>query len=76
MHAYVTKRSGLSIKSRMLILTSKARMIYCDMHGAYKGMIPWSVTKPISAVLISSKKFQVVLHDKSRKYHFTGKEVD
>ena len=37
MHAAVTKRSGLSVKSRMLILTNKARLMYFDQQGNYKG---------------------------------------
>jgi len=52
MHALVTKRKGLSIKSRMLILTSKARLLYFDPQGTYKGAVPWSVTKPISTHLV------------------------
>jgi hypothetical protein len=52
MHAVVTKRRGLSMKSRMLVLTNKARLMYFDMNGAYKGAIPWSVTKPVSIVLV------------------------
>ena len=53
MHAYVTKRSGLSVKSRMLILTNKARLLYFDMQGEFKGSIPWTVTKPVSTMLVS-----------------------
>lgn len=52
MHAYVTKRSGLSVKSRMLILTNKARLLYFDMQGEFKGSIPWTVTKPVSTMLV------------------------
>ena len=52
MHAFVTKRKGLSIKSRMLILTSKARLMYFDLQGNYKGAVPWSVTKPVSTHLV------------------------
>ncbi len=54
MHACVSKRKGLSIKSRMLVLTNKARMLYFDMNGEYKGTIPWTVTKPVSTALVSS----------------------
>ena len=57
MHALVTKRKGLSIKSRMLILTSKARLLYFDLQGTYKGAVPWSVTKPISTHLVSCLSF-------------------
>lgn len=71
MHACVTKRKGLSIKSRMLVLTNKARLLYFDMAGEYKGTVPWSVTKPVTASLVSSKKFNVVVFDKSRTYRFT-----
>lgn len=102
LHAAVTKRKGLSIKSRMLVLTNKVRLLYFDMQGGYKGAVPWTVTKPVTAHLVSlsclpathrpcgavgglshtlsclglrqvnSKKFQVVVHDRSRTYHFTG----
>jgi hypothetical protein len=54
MHACVSKRKGLSIKSRMLILTNKARLLYFDMNGEYKGTIPWTVTKPVATALVSS----------------------
>lgn len=54
LHALVSKRKGLSIKSRMLILTNKARLMYFDMQGTYKGSIPWSVTKPVSTHLVST----------------------
>lgn len=57
MHALVTKRKGLSIKSRMLILTSKARLLYFDPQGTYKGAVPWSVTKPIATHLVRMFSF-------------------
>ena len=55
LHAAVTKRSGLSIKSRMLILTSKARLLYFDMQGVYKGAVPWSVTKPVKVTQVRAE---------------------
>lgn len=59
LHALVSKRKGLSIKSRMLILTNKARLVYFDMQGTFKGAVPWSVTKPVSTRLVSTILFFV-----------------
>lgn len=53
LHAAVTKRKGLSIKSRMLVLTNKARLLYFDMQGGFKGAVPWTVTKPVTTHLVS-----------------------
>jgi hypothetical protein len=61
LHAVVSKRKGLSIKSRMLVLTSKARLLYFDMQGDYKGAVPWSVTKPVCTHLVRHRPLTVLL---------------
>mmetsp|Transcript_21480 Transcript_21480/g.35969 ORF Transcript_21480/g.35969 Transcript_21480/m.35969 type:complete len:503 (-) Transcript_21480:200-1708(-) len=74
LHGYVTKRKGLSIKSRMLILTNKARLLYFNPKGTFKGSMPWTLTKPVHVTRVSNTKFQITVHDKSRTYHITDNQ--
>jgi hypothetical protein len=53
MFGYVWKRSFLSYKRRMLILTSGPRLLYLKGDGQYKGSIPWSLTKPLKFTKVS-----------------------
>lgn len=76
------KRKGWSHKHRLLVLTSKARLLYFSTHSPYeyKGCIAWSMTKPVAASLEAEDRFDIVLHDGSRRYHFYdekegGKEI-
>lgn len=56
----VKKRSGISIKTRQLILTTSPRLVYVDPQTmAIKGTIPWN-SKDISVVVRSPKHFNIV----------------
>jgi hypothetical protein len=54
LHGMLWKRKGLSFKKRMLLLTSKPRLLYFDGKGVYKGSIPWLLTKPLRVIKVSS----------------------
>ena len=49
LHGLVTKRKGLSWKSRRLLLTSAPRLLYFTERAEFKGVIPWSTTRKIRA---------------------------
>lgn len=74
LYGYIWKRSFLSYKKRMLILTSKARLLYIKSDGVYKGTIPWSLTKPITITKVQQTKFDIKVFDGSRVYHFSDSE--
>ena len=71
---YFWKRKGWSHKRRILVLTSKPRLVYYSSHApyAYKGYIDWSMLKPVSIGLVgnSTDRFDITLCDGSRAYHF------
>lgn len=73
-HGFVWKRKGLSFKKRMLILTSKPRLLYTNAKGTYKGSVPWSLTKMLHTRKINDKKFDIEMADKSRVYHLTDND--
>ena len=71
LYGYVWKRSFLSYKKRMLILTSSARLLYLRQDGVYKGTIPWALTKPLSIRKVDATHFDIEVFDKSRVFHLS-----
>lgn len=69
----VWKRSGWSFRRRWLVLTNKPRIFYTTKKGQYRGMIPWSMTEPISIEKKSNSHFDISIHESSRVYHFNDK---
>ena len=47
MQGYVHKQQGFLPKRRVLILTSKPRLLYLKRDGTFVGTIAWSMTTPI-----------------------------
>jgi hypothetical protein len=47
-NALLTGLQGWSYKKRILILSSKPRLLYINSDGLYKGSISWTMTTPIS----------------------------
>lgn len=47
------KKKGMSVKKRVLILTSNARLIYFTPKAEYKGSVPWSMLKPLTVVKVN-----------------------
>jgi hypothetical protein len=74
LYGYVWKRSFLSYRKRMLILTSKARLLYVASDGVYRGTIPWSLTKPITITKVNQNRFDIIIFDKTRVYHLSDGE--
>lgn len=73
--ASVWKRKGWSYKRRILILTSKPRLIYVSKKdGSFKGSVPWTNTQAVTAYKMTQTKFDVELFDKSRRFHFNDEE--
>ena len=68
------KRKGLSFKKRMLILTSKPRLMYFNYKGTYKGQVPWSLTKLLTTRKNNDRKFDIIMQDNSRVYHMTDND--
>ena len=52
MQGYVHKQQGFLPKRRVLILTSKPRLLYLKRDGTFVGTVAWSMTTPISAVKV------------------------
>ncbi len=48
----VVKKSGWSFKSRILVLTSRPRLMYFTPQGDFKGLIPWSMTEPLEVIKV------------------------
>lgn len=71
LHSFVWKRRGISFKKRKLILTSKPRLLYLTQTGEFKGQITWSMTKRLKLTARNAQKFDIVLSDNTRTYHFS-----
>lgn len=66
------KWKGLSYKKRLLILTSKPRLLYFSVgKGNLKGIIPWGANQPLNPKIRSNNKFDIALADNSRTYYWT-----
>jgi len=70
------KRKGWSHKHRILILTTKPRLLYIEPSGpnVYKGSIAWTMAAPISITKVNEHRFDIELADKSRVYHWFDDE--
>ena len=69
------KRKGFwSNKHRLLVLTSKPRLIYFRAAAPYelKGGIEWSMLRPVDPSRLDghNDRFDIELFDKSRRYHW------
>jgi len=69
------KRKGFwSNKHRLLVLTSKPRLVYFRATAPYelKGGIDWSMLKPVDARKLPghNDRFDIELFNKSRRYHW------
>lgn len=51
-YMFFLRPQGWSHKKRMLILTSKPRILYVNAKGVYKGCIAWTLTTPIQAIKV------------------------
>jgi hypothetical protein len=66
------KWKGMSYKKRLLVLTSKPRLLYFSFGShSLKGIIPWGANQPITAKKRSNKKFDIIVSDDSRTYYWT-----
>lgn len=74
MHGLCWKRKGWSWHRRILVLTTKTRILYLTPSGRFRGQVPWSFSNSIRAIEISSVKFDIELKDKSRVYHFNDEK--
>ena len=54
-----------------MILTSKPRLLYFHRTGAFKGSIPWTMTRPPTVTKVNDQKFDLEVYDKSRVYHLS-----
>lgn len=61
---------GWSYKRRMLILTSKPRLLYLNMTSSpsVKGQITWTMTKPITIIKIDHTHFHIKQFDDARVF--------
>jgi hypothetical protein len=69
----VWKRKGWSHKRRILCLTSASRLFYATENGKLKGTVPWSSTEPINVKRIDDSRFDIIVHNDTRTYHFNDK---
>ena len=69
----VWKRRGWSHKRRLLCLTSASRLFYATETGKLKGTVPWTSTQPINVRRIDNNRFDIIVHNNSRTYHFNDK---
>ena len=66
------KWKGLSYKKRMLVLTSKPRLLYFSVgKGNLKGVTPWGRNQQLTVKKRSNTKIDIELSDKSRTYYWT-----
>ena len=66
------KWKGMSYKKRLLVLTSKPRLLYFSIDkNSLKGIIPWGTNQSITAKKRSNKKFDIIVADDSRTYYWT-----
>jgi hypothetical protein len=66
------KWKGLSYKKRLLVLTSKPRLLYFSVgKGNLKGVTPWGRNQPLHVIKRSNNKMDIELSDKSRTYYWT-----
>ena len=78
LHGLAGKWRGMfSYKKRLLILTSKPRLMYFDpKNNSLKGIIPWTGGQPLKVTKKSSQKFDIEIYDNSRIYHWTSLSHD
>jgi len=78
LHGLAGKWKGLfSYKKRLLILTSKPRLMYFDpKNNSLKGIIPWAQGQPLKITKRSDNKFDIEIFDKSRTYFWTSLSHD
>ena len=69
----VWKRRGWSHKRRMLCLTSASRLFYATETGKLKGTVPWTSAQPIKVRRIDKSRFDIIVYNGSRTYHFNDK---
>lgn len=67
------KRKGWSHRQRLLVLTSKPRLIYYSVSSPpyiLKGAIEWGMQLPLSVRRVSKTALDLALQDGSRTYHW------
>ena len=75
LHGLAGKWKGIfSYKKRLLILTSKPRLMYFNpVDHSLKGIIPWTQGQPLKITKRGGpNKFDISIFDNSRTYHWTS----
>lgn len=73
MQGYVHKQQGFLQKKRVLILTSKPRLLYLKRDGTFVGTIAWSMTTPITATKTGKETFDLTESVGKEVYHFSDR---
>jgi hypothetical protein len=61
LQGYVHKQQGFLPKKRVLILTSKPRLLYLKRDGTFVGTIAWSMTTPIAAKKVRRRGLCIII---------------